>query len=457
MSNRYPGGIIRRTPTTPTGPFQNGAASGVWTLAEASYWTKQGLWPTQGVLQYWLGIQNGSDQQFAYRIAVDSSGNIYAVGNITVSNSDVLVVKYDPNGTILWQKRYGWSTSSSDGGYGLAVDSSGNIYIAGVGFSVGTIAKLDTNGNILWQKYLSNSSQYVAVGVDNGGNVYAVGFGNGGSTTNALTVKYDANGNLLWQRWLGGTTYVDVSDAVVDSSGNVYGIATSISGNANGLLFKYDTNGNIQFQRSFGNTSSDFGRAIGIDASGNIFIGVHTNLGGTYGQSLVKYDSSGTLQWQRRLDATPEPHQIAFDATGNIYFLGTGNISNRPDQLLVTQYDTSGNLLFQRTLGAGLFSDAQLIAQGIAISGNNMYLLAQSQISSANKFFPVKFPANGTGTGSYFVGGRSYSYEASSFTSSAPSISASSVSFSGSTASNTNEALFYTVTDTTLTLEKTGF
>jgi hypothetical protein len=51
MSNRWPGGIIRKTPVTPAGPYQNGAASGVWSLADAAYWTKQGLWPIAGNVQ----------------------------------------------------------------------------------------------------------------------------------------------------------------------------------------------------------------------------------------------------------------------------------------------------------------------------------------------------------------------------------------------------------------------
>jgi hypothetical protein len=48
MSNRWPGGIVRKNPVTPAGPLQNGAASGVWSLADAAYWTKQGLWPLAG-------------------------------------------------------------------------------------------------------------------------------------------------------------------------------------------------------------------------------------------------------------------------------------------------------------------------------------------------------------------------------------------------------------------------
>jgi hypothetical protein len=48
MSERWPGGIVRSTPVTPTGPLQNGTAPGVWSLADAAYWTKQGLWPIAG-------------------------------------------------------------------------------------------------------------------------------------------------------------------------------------------------------------------------------------------------------------------------------------------------------------------------------------------------------------------------------------------------------------------------
>jgi hypothetical protein len=50
MSQRYPGNIVRATPLTPTGPAQNGAASGVWTLDQAQYWLRQGLWPIAGRL-----------------------------------------------------------------------------------------------------------------------------------------------------------------------------------------------------------------------------------------------------------------------------------------------------------------------------------------------------------------------------------------------------------------------
>lgn len=45
MSDRYPGGLITKTPVTPTGPYAEGSASGVWTLDQAMQYTKQGIWP----------------------------------------------------------------------------------------------------------------------------------------------------------------------------------------------------------------------------------------------------------------------------------------------------------------------------------------------------------------------------------------------------------------------------
>jgi alpha-tubulin suppressor-like RCC1 family protein len=47
MSERYPGGLIRKTPPTVTGPTdgEGGSAPGIWTLEEVAYYEKAGLWP----------------------------------------------------------------------------------------------------------------------------------------------------------------------------------------------------------------------------------------------------------------------------------------------------------------------------------------------------------------------------------------------------------------------------
>ena len=48
MPRAYQGSFITKTPITPSGPYQCGAASGVWTIDQMVGWQKAGLWPTAG-------------------------------------------------------------------------------------------------------------------------------------------------------------------------------------------------------------------------------------------------------------------------------------------------------------------------------------------------------------------------------------------------------------------------
>lgn len=48
MSRKWPGSLITKTKVTPAGPYEGGAASGVWTLSEALQWTAKDLWPLAG-------------------------------------------------------------------------------------------------------------------------------------------------------------------------------------------------------------------------------------------------------------------------------------------------------------------------------------------------------------------------------------------------------------------------
>ena len=58
MSERYPGGIISKTPVTPSGPYANSTAPGVWTLDQQLQFQQAGNWPTQGNVDPNLFIEN---------------------------------------------------------------------------------------------------------------------------------------------------------------------------------------------------------------------------------------------------------------------------------------------------------------------------------------------------------------------------------------------------------------
>jgi hypothetical protein len=91
MTKRYLGNIITQNPTAPAGPYQDSAASGVWSLAEAFAYSKAGLWPTAGSLGptgLFAGgyIAVGSTNEISY-INIASTGDASDWGDLTVAGN----------------------------------------------------------------------------------------------------------------------------------------------------------------------------------------------------------------------------------------------------------------------------------------------------------------------------------------------------------------------------------
>ena len=86
MAKKWPGGIITKNQATPTGPYQDGTAPGIWTLNQMSYWVKQALWPTAGnvnpsafienLFSTYLYTGNGSTQTITNGIDLSGKGGL---------------------------------------------------------------------------------------------------------------------------------------------------------------------------------------------------------------------------------------------------------------------------------------------------------------------------------------------------------------------------------------------
>ncbi|MEO5571570.1 MAG: SBBP repeat-containing protein [Bacteroidia bacterium] len=94
----------------------------------------------------WAKQLGGLAQDYSTSIAVDVSGNVYTLGsfketadfdpgagtfNLTASstNSDIFISKLNASGNFVWATRVG--TTTTEDAYSIALDVSGNIFIAG--------------------------------------------------------------------------------------------------------------------------------------------------------------------------------------------------------------------------------------------------------------------------------------------------------------------------------------
>src|SRR5207302_1761886 len=177
----------------------------------------------------------GNDLDIGNAIAVDPSGNVYVTGASSGSGTgfDYATVKYDSSGQQQWVARYNGPGNADDEAYGIAVDASGNVYVTGYSAGSGTgndyaTIKYDSSGQEQWVARYdgpTNANDYAnAIAVDASGNVYVAGWSVGsGSGYDYATVKYDSSGAEQWiARYDGAASVDDQSYAIaVDDSGDV--------------------------------------------------------------------------------------------------------------------------------------------------------------------------------------------------------------------------------------------
>ena len=307
----------------------------------------------------------GAESEAASRVAVDASGNSYFTGATADSSfavspgavrnagsaatGDAIIVKMSADGkTALYTTHLGGA--KGDVGLGIALDASGNIYIAGstgsVDFPVSAgaiqtknagvsfprrmcfLTKLNNAGTaVLYSTYLGGTDEQVctAVGVDAAGNAYVTGttLARDFPTVNALQPRFTSTGTfaldafvakvnadgtkLLYSTFLGGSGTSGGTALAVDSAGNAY-----ITGATTSRDFP-TTAGALQTTYSGAG-----GQRINLFASGDAFV--------------TKLDTNGKLIYSTFLGGSQDDIGIgiAIDAQGNAYVAGSTMSTNFP-------------------------------------------------------------------------------------------------------------------------------
>ncbi len=276
---------------------------------------------------------------------------------------------------------------------GVAVDSSGNVYVADT--ENHRIQKFDSDGGYLssWGSEGSGDGEFSnpqGIAVDSSDNVYIA------DTSNNRIQKFDSNGNFLIQWGSSGTGNGEFSNpqgiAVDPFLGDIY-----VADTGNDRIQRFDSSGNfISTWGSSGTGNGEFlnPQGIAIDSIGTAYVADTGNnriqMFGSNGIFLYTWGSSGTGWGEFSV-----PTGIAFDSLNNVYIVDTSN--NR-----VQKFDNSG--MFITTwgyygTGYGEFSNPQ----GIAVDSSGSVYVADSDNDCIQKFakidpvFPVaNFSSNVT-------------------------------------------------------------
>ncbi len=329
----------------------------------------------------WNTFLGGNSFDYSRGVAVDGQGNVYVVGSSLVqwgsdiprlrTDWDAFAAKLSPNGALLWSTFLGGK--GNDEGLGIAVDGTGNVYVAGTSdnswrspvhpYSAqedAYAAKLSPNGTLLWSTFLGGSGHDWgrAVAVDGNGNVHVSGQSDAtwGSPVrpftyppsgwqDAFAAKLGPGGELDWNTFLGGNGEDTGHGIAVDGTGNVYVVGDSSGtwaewgapvrpySDADAFAVKLSPVGDLSWNTFLGGAGVDGGNAIALDGDGNVYMAgfslatwgspvrPHTTDADAFAATL---GASGELAWNTFLGGSgiDVGNAIAVGATGNVCVVG---------------------------------------------------------------------------------------------------------------------------------------
>ncbi len=341
----------------------------------------------------WANAIGGTGNDKASSVVFDPVGNgdFYATGyftgpvdfdpgpgtfNLGSGGWDLFISKFDTNGNLLWAKKIGGG--GQDWGSFITIDPSGNgdIYFTGafegsIDFKPGAgtvnltsngnrdifISKFDPSGNFIWGHSMGGSNNDVG---------------------QAIAIDPSGNGDIYFTG-----EYRDTVDFDPDTS-QIFNLASIAKEDI--FISKFDSSGNFKWAKAIGGTGIDYSNAIAFDPSGDGSLYITGNfektidfdpgLGtfnvtslGTDDIYITKLDKLGSYVWTKVFGGTGYDWglsiAVAPTGSGDIYLTGgfentvdfnpgAGTLkltSNGSRDIFISKLDSSGNLIWVKTMG----------------------------------------------------------------------------------------------------------
>jgi ribosomal protein S11 len=350
---------------------------------------------------YFAKTYGGTDDDWAYSVQQTSDGG-YIVAGVTWSfgaGGDIILIKTDANGDIIWAKTYGgtdWDGArfvqqTSDGGYIVV----GGTWSFGSGWDEDIILiKTDANGDIIWAKTYGGTDDYYATSVQqtsDGGYIVAgwiesfdVNF------EDIFLIKTDANGNIIWAKNYGRIYYVEEARSVQQTSDGGYIVAGDPS------LIKTDANGNIIWTKTYEETAA---YSVQQTSDGGYIVAgrIHSFGAGSADILIIKTDANGNIIWAKTYGGTDwdgarfvqQTSDGGYIVAGTTWSFGTGGYD-----IILIKTDANGNIIWAKTYG-GTGNEESFSVQQTSDGGYIVAGRTSSFGAGYSDIFIIKTDANG--------------------------------------------------------------
>jgi hypothetical protein len=285
-----------------------------------------------------------------------------AVGAVSAGlagTSDLYIVKTNSQGVAEYMRLY--SMAGDQWGFKIREHKDSGFMI--VGHSLPTadtgdllIIRLDPEGNILWQKLLDGGGfeafpDFQATSDDRFViSTYTTSFGNG---RNAMVLKFDDSGEIIWSKTYGGLGF-EGAYGIQQTRDGGYAVTGWFKDNGNNTsddlwLMKLSPSGKIQWQYQYGGSKTDTGVSIAVERDGNLFVSGYTSSFGSGNEDIwiLKFSSAGKILFEKTYGGVmgdwSQSAKLARD--GGIFVTGLNILPLRIRQsAFVVKLNSSGEL-----------------------------------------------------------------------------------------------------------------
>jgi len=298
----------------------------------------------------WSKTYGGSKDDRGYDIIETSDNGLAILGfsestdeNISKNNGlkDFWLAKLDKDGSLLWQKNFGFS--GNDSGVALTETQDNNLLLSGLldvtasngqGNTKKTalkhaggdywVLKISNLGELIWSKYFGGSLTDTPFGILETDSQSSITVGSSDSddvdiknnkgSYDFWIIKLDENGKLLWENSYGGSE-IDQAKAIAKNNLNYLIVGDTRStdkdilsnyGGADIWIININENGELLWEKNIGGSDFDIANCIKKSIEGGFILGGSSRSSngdisknkGLNDALVLKIDEDGILEWE---------------------------------------------------------------------------------------------------------------------------------------------------------------